>query len=152
MGLANRLERVTRRHPGSLMQKTLQAMHETVTPGAAPLEEKEPPNFFLYLQRTLANHGKGDPRAEKELTSLALAVDRILEGRLEEALDTSARRFKRGEAQDSGALRPELAARLETIPGAQISSLSREEKEEVTDLDRKLQRYLDAPRGRSPHR
>ena len=51
-----------------------------------------------------------------------------------------------------GALRPELAARLETIPGGQISSLSHEEKEEVTDLDRKLQRYLDAPRGRSPHR
>ena len=152
MGLANRLERVTRSHPGSILQKTLQAMRETVTPGAAPLEEKEPPNFFRYLQRTLANHGKGDPRAEKELTSLALAVDRILEGRLEEALDTSARRFKRGEAQDSGALRPELAARLDTIPGAQISSLSLEEKEEVMDLDRKWQKYLDGPRGRSPHR
>ena len=152
MGLANRLERASRGHPGSILQKTLQAMRETVTPGAAPLEEKEPPNFFLYLQRTLANHGKGYPRAEEELTSLALTVDRILEGRVEEALDTSARRFKRGEAQDSGALRPELAARLETIPGAQISSLSREEKEEVTDLDRKLRRCLGAPRGRSPHR
>ena len=152
MGLANRLERVARRHPGRLLQKTLQAMHETVTPGAAPLGEKRPPIFFHYLQRALANRGKGDPRAERELTTLALAVDRILEGRLEESLDILAQRFKRVEAQDSGALRPELAARLEIIPVAQISSLSLEEKEEVTDLDRKWQKYLDGPRGRSPHR
>ena len=148
MGLANRLERVARRHPGRLLQKTLQAMHETVTPGAAPLGEKRPPIFFHYLQRALANRGKGDPRAERELTTLALAVDRIHEGRLEESLDILAQRFKRVEA----ALRPELAARLEIIPVAQVSSLSLEEKEEVTDLDRKWQKYLDGPRGRSPHR
>ena len=79
-------------------------------------------------------------------------MDRILEGRLEESLDILAQRFKRVEAQDSGALRPELAARLEIIPVAQVSSLSLEEKEEVTDLDRKWQKYLDGPRGRSPHR
>ena len=45
-------------------------------------------------------------------------MDRILEGRLEESLDILAQRFKRGEAQDSGALRPELTARLKTIPVA----------------------------------
>ena len=151
MGLANRLEMVARRHPSRLLQKTLQAMHETVTPGAAPLGEKRPPIFFHYLRRALVNCGKGDSRAERELTALALAVDRILEGRLEESLDIVAQRFKRVEVQDSGALRPELAARLEIMPGAQISGLSLEE-EEVTDLDRKWQKYLDGPRGRSPHR
>ena len=126
-------------------------MHETVTPGGRLAGEKEQPFCCHYLQRAPAHRSKGDPRAEKELTTLARAY-RILEGRLGEPLDSLAPRFKRAEAQDSGALRPELAARLETIPGGQISSLSREEKEEVTDLDRKLQRYLDAPRGRSPHR
>ena len=63
-------------------------MHETVAPGAASLGEKEPPFCCHYLQRAPAHRSKGDPRAEKELTTLARAGDRILEGRLEEPLDS----------------------------------------------------------------
>ena len=152
MGLANGLERVARRHPGQLLQETLQAMHETMTPGAAPLGEKRPPIFFNYLRHALANCGKGEPRAEKGFTALALALDRILEGRLEESLVIVAQRFEREEVQDSGALRPELVAPLEIMPGAQILGLSLKEKEEVSDLDKKGRKYLDEPRGQSPHR
>ena len=110
MGLANRLERVARRHPGRLLPKTLQAEHETGTPGAAPLGEKMPPIFFHYLLRALANRGKGDPRAEREFIMLALAVDRILEDLPEKSRDISAQPFNRVEAQEGGSLRPEVAA------------------------------------------
>ena len=55
---------------------------------AAPLDEKSPPLFLHYLQRTRANQNKSNPRAEEGLTTLTRAADRILEGQLEESLDT----------------------------------------------------------------
>ena len=86
------------------------------------------------------------------MTTLAVAVDRILEGKLEEGLDILAQRFKRVEAQDSGVLRGELASRLEVIPEAQVTSLSLEEREEVAEMDRRWQKYERSGRGKSPRR
>ncbi len=83
---------------------------------------------------------------------LALTVDRILEGRLEESRDIVARRFSRVEAEDSGALRPELAARFEIIPGVPISGRDIVRKETMTDLNSKWQNYRDGPREGSPRR
>ena len=79
---------------------------------------------------------------------LALAVDRILEELLERSRDISAQSFNRVEAQEGGSLRPEVAAWLENMPVAQLSNLSFEEKEEVTDVDEKWPKDLDGPRGR----
>ena len=75
------------------------------------------------------------------MTTIAVATDRILEGKLEEALDVMAQRFKRIEAQDSGELKGHIASRLELIPEARVTSLSLEEKEEAVDLDRRWQKY-----------
>ena len=75
------------------------------------------------------------------MTTLAVAVDQILEGKLEEALDVMSQRFKRIEAQDSGELKGHIASRLEVIPRARATSLSLDEREEVADLDRKWQKY-----------
>ena len=140
--------KVARRHPGKLIDKTLDAMQVTLKPGAEPLDGKKPAIMFAYLQKALSMR-RTDPRAERELTTVALAVDNILKGNLEEALDILAQRFKRVEAEDSGALGKDLAARLEIIPEAKITSLSLEEQEEVADLDRRWKKYGDG-RGRSP--
>ena len=72
---------------------------------------------------------------------MAMACDRILEGKLEEALDVMSQRFKRVEAQDSRELKGHVASRLELIPAPRVTSLSLEEREEVADLDRKWQKY-----------
>ncbi len=104
-------------------------MRETVTPGAAPLGEKRPPIFFHYLQRALANRGKGDPRAKRELTTLALAVDRILEGRQEESLDILAQRFSPwrvpSSSRGSSSARPSVTARAAASQQHQPSSQPR---------------------------
>ena len=83
---------------------------------------------------------------------MALVVDRIFEDLREKSQDVSAQPFNRVEAQEGGPLRPEVAARPENMPVARISSLSFEEKEEVTNLDEKWPKDLDGPRGRLPLR
>ena len=135
-------EKVARRHPGRLLQNTLKAVHATLKPGSAPLpDHRKPAIFFNYLQRALSQRSQKDGRAEREMTTLAIACDRILEGKLEEALDVMSQRFKRVEAQDSGELKGHVASRLELIPAPRVTSLSLEEREEVADLDRKWQKY-----------
>jgi hypothetical protein len=111
------------------------------------LEGKKPAIMFAYLQKALAVR-KAGPRAERELTTVALAVDNILKGNLEEALDILAQRFKRVEAEDSGQLHKDLAGRLEVIPDARVTCLSLDEQEEVANLDRRWKTYAEGrPRG-----
>ena len=81
------------------------------------------------------------------MTTLAIACDRILENKLEEALDVMSQRFKRMEAQDNGELKGHVASRLELIPAPRVTSLSLEEREEVVDLDRKWQEYQAGREG-----
>ena len=81
---------------------------------------------------------------------MALAVDNILKSNLEEALAILAQQFKRVEAEDAGTLHRDLAARLEVIPEARITSLSLDEQEEVANMDRKWRNYTDG-RSKSPH-
>ena len=134
-GLASKLVKVARRHPGKLLGKTLEAMNTTLSPGAGPLGEEKPTIMFQYLQKASAAR-RSDPRTERELTTVALAVDNILQGNREEALDILAQRFKRAEAGDSSALHRDLAERLEVIPDARITSLSLDEQEKVANMDR----------------
>ena len=68
---------------------------------------------------------------------MAIACDRNLEGKLEEALDVMSQRFKRGEAQDSGELKGHVASRLTVIPQPRVTALSLEQREEVTELYRR---------------
>ena len=89
---------------------------------------------------------KSDPRAERELTTVALAVDNILKGNLEGALDILAQRFKRVEAEESGQLHRDLAARQEAIPETRMTCLSLDERKEVSSLDRRWKTYAE---GRS---
>ena len=92
----------------------------------------------------MTNCDKGNPRSEEELTSWALGAGRILEDRLEESLGAGVRRFKRADAQDPRALRPDLAARLEVIAVAQVSNLSLDREGAAMDLVRERQECLKA--------
>ena len=113
-------------------------MHATLKPGSTPLpDHRKPAIFFNYLQRALPSRNQKDSRAERELTTLAIACDRNLEGKLEEALDGMSQRFKRGEAQDSGELKGHVASRLKVIPQPRVTALSLEQREEVTELYRR---------------
>ena len=93
------------------------------------------------LQRALPSRPQRDSRAEREMTAIAVATDRILEGKLEETLDEMAQQFRRTRAQDSGELKGHIASRLELIPKARVTPLSLEKKEEAVDLDRRWQKY-----------
>ena len=93
------------------------------------------------LQRALPSRPQRDSRAEREMTTIAVATDRILEGKLEETLDEMAQQFRRTRAQDSGELKGHIASRLELMPEVRVTSLSLEEKVEAVDLDRRWQKY-----------
>ena len=149
-GLASKLVKVARRHPGKLLGKTLEALNTTLTPGAGPLGERKPAIMFHYSQKALAAR-RSDPRAERELTTVALAADNIFQGNLEEALAILARRFKQVEAEDSGALPRDLAERLEVIPDARITNPSLDEQEEIAIMDRKWRTCQD-DLAKSPRR
>ena len=156
-GLASKLQKAARRHPGRLLQKTLRAMYATLKPGSAPLpDHKKPAIFFNYLQQTLSQRPRKDGRAEREMTTLAMSCDRILEGKLEEALDMMSQRFKRVEGQYSGKIKERVASRMELIPDPRVTPLPRKEREEEVDRERKVQRvrHRDGaelkPRGLTP--
>ena len=127
-------------------------MNQSLQPGSEPLGDSKPPVMFKYLQQALGARHKLEGRNHRELTTLALACDAILQGQLEKGLDILSQRFKRVEAQAVGSLPPDVAERLEIIPDAEVSALSLEEREEATALSSRWQRYLDKRQNRSRSR
>ena len=73
------------------------------------------------------------------MTTLAMSCDRILEGKLEEALDMMSQRFKRVEGQYSGKIKERVASRMELIPDPRVTPLPRKDREEEVDRERKVQ-------------
>jgi hypothetical protein len=97
--------------------------------------------MFRYLQQALGSRHKLEGRNERELVTLATAVDFILQGNLEKGLDILAQRFKRIEAQATGMMSKAVAERLEIIPRSEVTCLSLDEREEATELDRRWAKY-----------
>ena len=110
--------------------------------------------MFQYLQQALSSRHRVDGRNERELVTLAVAVDHILRGDVERGLDVLSQRFKRVEAQATGMLSKDVAERLEIIPRTEVTCVSLDEREEAMELDRRWQKYQSAPakRGQSPFR
>ena len=92
--MRSRLERLAARHPGRLLKSTLQAMNQSLQPGSEPLGDSKPPVTFKYLQQALGARHKLEGRNHRELTTIALACDAILQGQLEKGLDILSQRFK----------------------------------------------------------
>ena len=153
-GLSSKLERLAARRPGKLLQFTLETMQRSLSPGSEGIGDRRPPIMFQYLQQALCSRHRIDGRNQKELATIALASDHILKGNLERGLDVLVQRFKRIEAQATGAMDGATAERLEITPRLEVSSLSPEEREEAVDLERRWQRYQrrEGEPSRSPNR
>ena len=153
-GLASRLERVAARRPGRLLARTLEAMQKCLAPGSGPLGDQRPPVMFRYLQQALGSRHRLEGRNERELVTLATAVDYILKGDLERGLDVLSQCFKRVEAQAAGLMSKEVAERLEIIPRTEVTCVSLAGREEATEPDQKWAKQQGRParREKSPFR
>jgi hypothetical protein len=134
--LASRLTHLAKHHPGRLMRRTLQMMQSHISPGTplrGTISKGVAPIAMKYLQQVLRSQSL-DGRNLKELSTLARAVDLVIEGSLEQACELLLQRFKAVEGMASGTLRGDQASHLELLPPLTSSSMAPEEQDEVTGL------------------
>ena len=97
---------------------------------APPRNLQQPPPFAV-----------AEAERRKQGALAAETLERRPRTKPEEALNVMSQRFKRVKAQDSGELKGHVAIRLELILEPRVTALSLEEREEVTELDRRWQKY-----------
>ena len=149
-GLASKIARVATRHPGRLMRKTVQSMYKVLNPGKSTTGV--PPVLNQFLQQAMIAHGQLEGRNLREVQTIALAGDAILQGRLEEGLEILLQRWKRVEAVATGTLSARAAEHLELLPPTLPTSLSLEEREECAELSKRWTAHGEKSqqRGNSP--
>ena len=91
--------------------------------------------------------------SQRELSTLALASDQVLQGNLEGALEILLQRFKSIESSTAGVLSKDVAHNLELFPQLGVSSLSLAERNEAASFQRKgMKFYSEGWRNSSsPH-
>ena len=94
-------------------------------------------------------HGQLEGRNLRELQTIALAGDAILQGKLEEGMDTLLQRWKRVEAVATNMLPPKAAEHLELLPPTRLTALSLDEREECAELSRRWSSYSEKAQTRS---
>ena len=105
-----------------------------------------------YLQTVLlpASKGQLSTRDERELSTLAVAIDAMVKGRSAEAADVLAQRFRALETKmHHGTHR--FAKHLELVPERMASSISQQDREVMMRLERqelKAQAPKDSGRGK----
>ena len=132
------------------MRKTVQSMYKALHPGKSTTGV--PPVLNQFLQQAMIAHGQLEGRNLREIQTIALAGDAILQGRLEEGLEILLQRWKRVEAVATGTLSSRAAEHLELLPPTQPTSLSLEEREECAELSRRWTAHGEKSqqRGNSP--
>ena len=130
------------------MKKTVQSMYKVLNPGKSTTGV--PPVLNQFLQQ--AAHGQLEGRNLREIQTVALAGDAILQGRLEEGLEILLQRWKRVEAVATGTLSSKAAEHLELLPPTLPTSLSLEEREECAELSKRWSAHGEKSqqRGGSP--
>ena len=109
-------------------------MVKSLNPLAPKLKSHRPAVVFQYLQKALGPQVQLNSVTSRELTTLAVAADKILCGDLEPALDVLLQRFKSVESVATGTLEAPVAMNLEVIPETTVSSLSLSERTEAGAL------------------
>ena len=150
-GLASKIARVGSKHPGRLMRKTVQSMYTTLHPGKATIGV--PPGLKQFLQQAMVAHGQLEGRNLRELQTIALAGEAILQGKLEEGMEILLQRWKRVEMVATGVLPPKAAEHLELLPPTRPTTLSLAEREECAELSKRWSSYSKKTqtRSQSPH-
>ena len=138
------------KRPGRLLKQTLQAMLTSLSPLAPKIKTRRPAVVFQYLQKALSPAVALNKATQRELSTLALAADKILSGNLEPALEILLQRFKAVESVASGTLSGAVAQNLEVIPQTEISSLGLSERNEAVALDKRWSRLRSPKDTRSP--
>ena len=138
------------RKPGRLLKSTLQSMVKVLNPLAPKLKSRRPAVVYQYLQKALAPQLRMSADSQRELSTLALASDQVLQGNLEGALEILLQRFKSIESSTAGVLSKDVAHNLELIPQLGVSSLSLAERNEAVSLQRKWMKLSSDGRRHSP--
>jgi len=147
-GLASRILHLAKKKPGRLLASTVKQMHSTLHPGRALVGL--PPILNQFLQQAVATHSQLEGRNYRELQTIALAGDQILQGNLEKGLEILLQRWKRVEAVATGLLPSKAAEHLELLPPTKPTSLSLEEREEAAAMNQKWQNYERRTSGSQP--
>ena len=127
-GLASRIMWCAKKMPGKLLQ-----------PGQAVVGV--PPVLNQFLQRAVATSSQLEGRNYRELQTIALAGDQILQGNLEGGMDILLQRWKRVEAVATGLLPAQAAEHLELLPPTKPTSLSLAEREEAATMSQRWANY-----------
>ena len=132
------------------MKKTVQSMYQVLNPGKSTTGV--PPVLNQFLQQAMIAHGQLEGRNLREIQTIALAGDAILQGRLEEGLEILLQRWKRVEAVATGTLSSRAAEHLELLPPTLPTALSLEEREECAELSKRWTAHGEKShqRGTSP--
>ena len=128
------LGRIAAKKPGALTQRTIMEMQKFLgsMSGEGALDRRKKklePVFVRYLTTVLRQAKGGDlgARTQRELLTLATAIDKILAGEVAEGLDVLSQRFKAVEmGSTEGSWR--LAEQLELTPSQVVSSISKPER------------------------
>ena len=151
----NSILEVAHRRPGLLLGEGLQAMSRFVSnqqPGAGG-PEKLSGHAVRYLTTALQASGRSplSVRGEREMRTVAHAIDALTEGRLAEAGDVLMQRFKAVEMAETDQSWA-VAQRMELIPRRDISSVSSAERAAAVHAElaeRRLAGYTDRNRSRT---
>ena len=123
------LDRMSRRDPGCLLRSALREMNKYLAArGEANLEEQMQGRILSYLhQILLPQFPKTGLRAQRELVTLATAMDSLVEGDLGRSGDILAQRFKAIEAALAAEGNWAVARHHEIIPTAATLSTPAEQ-------------------------
>jgi len=155
-GGLNRIQMLAKKHPGALGKYALRAMHQQLDPsrqvaGGAEYEEVSfPPVAVQYYHQVLvaARGAILSKRDARELFTLATALDLVSKGKICEALDLLAQRFKSVELA-AETKNWEAATQLELLP-AQQGATSQQEVNIAMKQAAQLARTHKALTGKGP--
>jgi hypothetical protein len=149
----NLIRQTAETHPGSLLEAGVCNMRRLLSErrgaGGGEAELRLDALITAYLTRVL-QATRSDPlpkRSERELRTLAEALDSLLSGDLAHAGDILMQRFKAIEtAEREGNWN--VASRLELIPEATASAVSHAEREAAMSLELRERKYLSLVKQR----
>lgn len=144
------LVRLSQRNPGCLLRSALREMNRYMAARGEAMSEEQAPNRVLsYLhQILLPQYPKAGLRSQRELVTLATALDSLLDGNLGGAGDVLAQRFKALESSLASEGSWQVARHHELIPSqatlATRAELSEAAKAEARALRLKKQMLKNA--------
>ena len=127
-----------RQSPGQLAESCISQMRDYLTGRVgAPLDEETARSVFGPYLTSVLLPSLSNPslRNTRELQTLAMGLDALMEGRLAEAADIFAQRFKAVETatQDGNW---DVGKHFEMIPEARVSTVTKRERDKAVSAER----------------